>query len=248
MVRFVPSTLLSCLLPLCALLSAGAQAQSVQVFPFAVMPQAAGASGQTAPSGQLSVRAISAAQSLSVLTLRGLKPDTAYVAHYHALGPGGGEPCASNGPVTLGFPAFKTDARGQATVSLRADPARLRGTLGAYVNVHAASDLTSVPLCAAVLKSAATTSKTTPAPGVTVKIGDNTFMPGTLTIPAGTTITWLHTGKITHNVLSLTLTDLKSPDLRPGDTYSHTFKTPGTYTYYCSYHDGMSATITVTNR
>lgn len=229
------------------LTSAQAAPTSVQTYPFQAM--GASASGAT---GRLSVRTLSPQQSASVLTLRGLIPNRAYVAHYHALGPAGGDACASQGPITLGFPAFKADARGQATVTLRADPARLRGNLGAYVNVHMASDLTDIPLCAAVLKVAAAHSRPAQppvtAPQLTVKIGDNVFQPARLSVVAGTTVTWVHTGQVTHNVLSLQVTDLHSPDLRPGDQYSYTFKTPGTYTYYCSYHDGMSATITVTNR
>lgn len=237
----------SALLPALLLMPALAQTQTSQVFPFKSLGTSADA------SGQLSVRAVSPTLSTSVLTLRGLTPNTAYAAHYHALGPAGGPPCASNGPVTLGFPAFKTNTRGQATVVLRADPAKIAGTLGAYVNVHTASDLTVVPLCAAVLKTAAAPAKPAPAPSstapqVTVNMGDNLFQPATLSVKAGTTVTWVHTGKITHNILSLQVADLRSPDLRPGDRYSYTFTTPGTYTYYCSYHDGMSATITVTNR
>lgn len=232
------------LVPALLLTPAVAQTQTSQAFPLLATGTAAGA------SGQLSVRTVSSALSLSVLTLRGLTPNTAYAAHYHALGSAGGAPCASGGPITLGFPAFRTDAQGQATVTLRANPTRLRGPLGAYVDVHRASDLTDVPLCAAVLKGAVTpvTAAPTTIAGVTVNIADNRFQPATLSIKAGTTVTWLHTGQVTHNLLSLTVADLKSPDLRPGDKYSYTFKTPGTYTYYCSYHDGMSATITVTNR
>lgn len=218
---------------------ASAATPAVQTFPLRVSGGAA-----TGGAGQLSVRPVSPGLSVSVLTLRGLTPHGEYVAHYHALGPLGPDPCASQGPVTLAFPAFKTDARGQAQVSLRADPARISGNRGAYVHVHTAADLTDVPLCAALLQPAAAPA----APGVTVRIGDNLFQPASLKIVAGTTVTWLHTGQITHNILSLTLADLRSADLRPGDRYSHTFTTPGTYTYYCSYHDGMSATITVTHR
>ena len=61
-------------------------------------------------------------------------------------------------------------------------------------------------------------------------------------------MTCVDTGQVTHNIVSLQVADLRSPDLRPGDHYRYTFTTPGTYTYYCSYHDGMSATITATNR
>ncbi|THF68352.1 hypothetical protein E7T06_16975 [Deinococcus sp. Arct2-2] len=219
-----------------------ASAATLQLFPFKALGTAGGV------SGQLSVRTLSPTQSVSTLTLRGLTPGRAYAAHYHALGKASAEPCASQGPITLGFPAFKANARGQATILLRADPARIAGTLGAYVNVHTASDLTVVPLCAALVKTGAARGTPVAADSVTVKVGDNLFQPASLSVPAGTMVTWIHTGQITHNVLSLTVADLKSPDLRPGDRYSYTFKTPGTYTYYCSYHDGMSATITVTNR
>jgi plastocyanin len=207
-------------------------------------------------TGLLTVRTLGPQSSLSVLTLRGLTPNTAYAAHYHALGAASSDPCASDGPVTLGFPAFRTNAQGQATLLLRADPARISGSLGAYVNVHTAADLAVVPLCAAVLKpgkapadrSPATTTAAPTALHQTIKIGDNFFMPASVSVPAGTTITWMHTGRVTHNVLSIDLTGLRSADLQPGDSYSYTFKTPGTFTYYCSYHEGMSATITVTNR
>jgi plastocyanin len=206
----------------------------------------------------LTVRTLGPQSALSVLTLRGLTPNMAYAAHYHALGAASSDPCTSctsDGPVTLGFPAFRTNAQGQATVLLRADPVRISGSLGAYVNVHTAADLAVVPLCAAVLKTgkapAARSPATTAAPTAlhqTIKIGDSFFMPASVSVPAGTTITWTHTGRVTHNVLSIDLAGLRSADLQPGDSYSYTFKTPDTFTYYCSYHEGMSATITVTNR
>ncbi|WP_407542879.1 plastocyanin/azurin family copper-binding protein [Deinococcus radiomollis] len=41
---------------------------------------------------------------------------------------------------------------------------------------------------------------------------------------------------------------MRSADLHPGESYSYTFKALGTFTYYCSHQEGMSATITVTNR
>ena len=235
---FAPALLLS---------SAGAATAPTMSFPFKdVLGSGA--------SGQLTVRTLSPQSAASVLSLRGLTPSTAYVAHYHALGPASSDPCASNGPITLGFPAFRTNAQGQATVLLRADPARIGGTLGAYVNVHTAANLAVVPLCASVLRAGGTAvvQNTPPAAQAalqqTVKIGDNFFMPASLSVAVGTTVTWLHTGKVTHNVLSVNLPGIRSADLQPGERYSYTFKTPGTFTYYCSYHEGMSATITVTNR
>ncbi|ULH17850.1 plastocyanin/azurin family copper-binding protein (plasmid) [Deinococcus sp. KNUC1210] len=229
--------------------SAGAVATPTMSFPFKLQ-----GTPISSASGQLTVRTLSPTSSVSVLTLRGLTPSTPYVAHYHALGAASSDPCASSGPITLGFPPFKTNAQGQATVLLRADPARISGTLGAYVNVHTAVNLAVVPLCASVLKTerAQTAQSTTTAASTalqqTVKIGDNLFMPAALTVVAGTTVTWIHTGKVTHNVLSVDLPGIRSADLHPGERYSYTFKTPGIFTYYCSYHEGMSATITVTNR
>ena len=234
--------------PALLLSSAGAATTPTLTFPF--KPQGIPTSSA---SGQLTVRPLSATSSISVLTLRGLTPSTPYVAHYHALGASSSDPCASNGPITLGFPAFRTNAQGQATVLLRADPARISGSLGAYVNVHTAANLAVVPLCASVLKVGGTAAQparpVTPAAlQQTVKIGDNFFMPTSLSVAVGTTVTWTHTGKVTHNVLSVDLPGIRSADLHPGESYSYTFKTPGTFTYYCSYHEGMSATITVTNR
>ena len=239
----------SVLVPALLLSSAGAATTPTMTFPF----KALGTPTDRA-SGQLTVRTLSPQSTASVLSLRGLTPSTAYVAHYHALGPASSDPCASNGPITLGFPAFRTNAQGQATVLLRADPARISGALGAYVNVHTAANLAVVPLCASVLRASGTPAVQNSQPAAqaalvqTVKIGDNFFLPASLSVAVGTTVTWLHTGKVTHNVLSVNLPGIRSADLQPGEKYSYTFKTPGTFTYYCSYHEGMSATITVTNR
>ena len=81
-----------------------------------------------------------------------------------------------------------------------------------------------------------------------ISIIDNAFRPSTLSIQVGETVTWTHDGQITHNVKSTTAAGPQSADLHHGDTYSFTFKQAGIYSFYCSYHEGMSGTITVTNR
>lgn len=87
----------------------------------------------------------------TTLSLSGLTPDKAYIAHYHAFGPASStDPCASNGPVTLGFPNFTADASGNASVTVTGDMAKIAGDQGAYINVHYASDPSVVPLCAPV--------------------------------------------------------------------------------------------------
>jgi len=68
-----------------------------------------------------------------------------------------------------------------------------------------------------------------------VQVVDNAFQPQTITVPAGTTITWTNTGKIPHTVTA----DDKSFDsgnLAPGQTFSHTFATAATVGYHCQYH------------
>ena len=70
------------------------------------------------------------------------------------------------------------------------------------------------------------------------------FHPGTLTVSAGTTVTWTDKDWFTmHNVIG---DGWASPNLSRGGTYSYTFILPGTYTYRCSHHSWMKGTIIVT--
>lgn len=88
------------------------------------------------------------------------------------------------------------------------------------------------------------------------------FEPGTLRVKAGTTVTWTNGEAITHTVTSgepigidktTGLRTGQKPDGKfdaklasTGDVFSYTFKTPGTYQYYCSIHQGMNAEVVVT--
>jgi len=73
------------------------------------------------------------------------------------------------------------------------------------------------------------------------------FTPATLSIAVGDTVTWTNHDTAPHNIV---VTDgpekFTSPSLQTGQTYSHTFTQAGTYSYYCSIHPDMKATITVT--
>jgi plastocyanin len=53
--------------------------------------------------------------------------------------------------------------------------------------------------------------------------------------------------KLTHVVLPAGATPWSSGDLYTGQTWQHTFTTPGTYLYFCRYHaaEGMLGTIAV---
>lgn len=75
------------------------------------------------------------------------------------------------------------------------------------------------------------------------------FGPPTLTITAGTTVTWQNGSVATHTVTSDAGSSLTydSGNVGPGGTFSQTFNTAGTYNYHCTYHvnRGMTGTITV---
>jgi plastocyanin len=79
--------------------------------------------------------------------------------------------------------------------------------------------------------------------GSTVVLHDSRFSPSTLTVPAGTTVTWQWAdGFIPHDVVG---SDFKSPKQVRG-TFTHTFDTPGTYQYLCSLLSDMTGSIVVT--
>jgi plastocyanin len=80
--------------------------------------------------------------------------------------------------------------------------------------------------------------------GVEVKI-DNFSFPQTVTVPAGTQVTWTNQDDIPHTVVSEDRTTFKSRALDTGEKFSFTFTKPGTYTYFCSIHPKMTAKIVV---
>jgi YVTN family beta-propeller protein len=81
--------------------------------------------------------------------------------------------------------------------------------------------------------------------GSVVAIASFAFGPKALTIKAGQAVTWTNNDTVTH---SATADDKSwdSGDIAPGQSFSRTFQTAGTYTYHCSHHPYMTGTITVT--
>ncbi len=78
-----------------------------------------------------------------------------------------------------------------------------------------------------------------------VEIRGFAFEPGTLTVKAGTTVTWTNLDSSTHTVDSDN-GDWASGDLSINETYSKTFDEPGTYAYHCGIHPEMTGVIEVT--
>jgi plastocyanin len=84
-----------------------------------------------------------------------------------------------------------------------------------------------------------------PASGADVKIDNFSFGPTTITIPAGSTVTWTNNDDVPHVVASDDNKLFKSKALDTDDHFSFTFTKPGTYNYYCAIHPKMTAKIIV---
>jgi plastocyanin len=80
--------------------------------------------------------------------------------------------------------------------------------------------------------------------GPHVDIQSFAFVPASLTIPAGTTVTWVNRDAVTHTVTASDRS-FSSTSLAPGGQFSFQFTTPGTYTYFCAIHPFMTASVTV---
>jgi plastocyanin len=77
-----------------------------------------------------------------------------------------------------------------------------------------------------------------------VVIQNFVFQPSTLTVKAGTKVTWINRDDEPH-----TATDTEkrfgSKALDTGDSFSTEFTKPGTYDYYCALHPHMTGKIIV---
>lgn len=86
----------------------------------------------------------------------------------------------------------------------------------------------------------------------TIVMGEFSYSPMTLTVTAGTPITFRNDGKIEHTVADVDAAgEIRSRFIKPtplatGATQIVTFRTPGTYDYICTFHPTlMHGTIIV---
>jgi plastocyanin len=79
-------------------------------------------------------------------------------------------------------------------------------------------------------------------PGVTIV--DFSFSPGSITVHVGDTVTWTNNGKQPHTA---TANDgsFNTPQLKNGQSASHTFTKAGTFAYICAIHPFMKGTVVV---
>lgn len=76
-----------------------------------------------------------------------------------------------------------------------------------------------------------------------VNIKSTTFDPAIITVPSGTTVTWTNTDNATHTVRG---SGFDSGSLDPGQTFSRTFSTTGSFDYGDPGNPSMSGTVIVT--
>jgi plastocyanin len=82
-------------------------------------------------------------------------------------------------------------------------------------------------------------------PTSTVSIDNFSFAPQTLTVKAGTTVTWTNRDDIPHGIGSANNAFKRSAALDTDDSFSFTFTAPGTYQYFCYIHPHMVGSIVV---
>jgi plastocyanin len=121
---------------------------------------------------------------------------------------------------------------------------------GRSVPVRAAASAGAALAAAAVVLSIVWDSgSSTPASAApatdAVTIAQFAFAPATLTVPAGTTVTWTNADGVAHTV-DADDGSFESAALKQGTSFTHTFRAAGTFTYICAIHPSMAGTVVVT--
>jgi amicyanin len=78
-----------------------------------------------------------------------------------------------------------------------------------------------------------------------IGIDNFAFAPRTLTVKAGTTVTWVNRDDVPHLVVNVEQKFKESPLLDTDRRYSVRLTAPGTYKYFCSLHPTMTGAIVV---
>jgi plastocyanin len=116
--------------------------------------------------------------------------------------------------------------------------------MGGLLLVTAFSGAASAQTPAAVVATSPPAAARADAAPPIVIARDFMFAPVTLTIKAGSTVTWKNTDDEPHTVVSDTGL-FRSSALDTNESFSFSFAKPGTYHYACSIHPRMVGTIVV---
>lgn len=82
-------------------------------------------------------------------------------------------------------------------------------------------------------------------PAAKVSIESHMFGPATVEVPVGSTVTWVNSDPVMHEVAFVDIDLDDSGPLHENEEFTQRFDTPGTYEYVCGPHPGMAGTIVV---
>jgi plastocyanin len=93
------------------------------------------------------------------------------------------------------------------------------------------------------------------ASGPSVTIADLAYNPAMVVVQPGDTVTWTNNDQASHSVTAddgsfdsagaLCSSSITFGCLRPGQSYTHTFTSSGTFSYHCRVHPSMHGTVVV---
>jgi len=115
--------------------------------------------------------------------------------------------------------------------------------------------ITSIAVCGCTSPNPPASPGTTQTqvPGApTVNIQNFAFIPASITVPVGTTVTWTNQDPTDHPIVNDAQGSVaqgaifSSGSLPKGASYSFKFDNPGTYPYHCTAHPSMKGTVIVT--
>ncbi len=143
--------------------------------------------------------------------------------------------------------AFPQPKPGQAPSPgpMRVPADQLGEVLGiTHVNYLAGNHTLAVVDSSLAMSSTAQAAPRDSAGRTEVKIDNFSFVPRSLTVKPGTSVSWTNRDDIPHNVVS-TEKKFSSPVLDTDQTFSFQFQQPGSYPYFCKIHPMMTGTIVV---
>lgn len=80
--------------------------------------------------------------------------------------------------------------------------------------------------------------------GAQITMKNISYEPATVTINVGGTVTWTNDDSVPHTVAADN-DEFSSGTIDPGQSFSFTFATAGTYPYHCTIHPQMTGVVTV---
>ncbi len=147
--------------------------------------------------------------------------------------------------ITLGVPALLVLAGALALAGCGSSTTTNAVPAASIVPTVAPNVAATVTPTSTISAATNTPSGSQAAVSVVGGYGGFSFSPSVLTIKVGTTVTWTNTSSAPHTVTSDTGAFNHSLG-GSGATFSFTFTRAGTFSYHCSIHPYMKATITVT--